>query len=353
MERKLKTLKVGDFEEIVKIKGSINEAIRSGKMKCFMIQPDSSLIGNEDVWFRTRAITLYMCQECSKDSSDIYHSTFKGWYFVFKKEHLTELANDIKGHSGRIVLIWLDVRDSSTFDLTNWLDDTQFGDLQVVYIVTSKGTDHEQLEETITGPIKKHHGLRPSEDVHTIEIEGFKTDIDLSQKEVNVDVTLDKISNNCSLDKLQNIITEAFFDSTQKKEGQLVSIVSCPLEQREASFYKGDDESLHMHVGIRNIKQLKQVFALMFFPDSRDTLERKLRSIGLGTKLEFKMRNALKVFKQCVLLELDTLTPDQIRVRKKAKKQKRVVIDGPRAGSGKTYIAVHTMMERLTSGKRL
>ena len=345
-------LKVGDLEEIVKIKGVVNEAIRSGGTKCFKIHPDSSLIGNEDVWFRTKAITFYLCQECSKDLRDNYRITSMGWYFVSKKQHLTKVANDIKGRSGRIV-IWLDVgvgrSDSSAFDLTSWLDDTQFGDLQVVYIVTSKGTDHEQLEETITGPIKKHHGLRPSEDVHTIEIEGFKTDIDLSQKEVNVDVTLDKISNNCSLDKLQNIITEEFFDSTQNKEGQLVGI-SCPLEQREVSFYKGDDESLHMHLGVRNIKQLKQIFALMFFPDSRDTLERKLRSIGLGTKLEFKMRNALKVFKQCVLLELDTLTPDQIRVRKKAKKQKRVVIDG-RAGSGKTYLALYFILERLTSDK--
>jgi hypothetical protein len=344
-------LKVGDFEEIVEIKGAVNEAIRSGTTKCFNIKPHPSLIGNEDIWFRTRAITLYMCQECSKDLRDTSRSTFMGWYFVSKKEHLTEVANDIKGHSGRIV-IWLDVGGSTSdffaFDLTSWLGETEFGDLQVVYIITSKGAEHEQLEETITGPIRKNHGLKPSEDVHAIEIGRFKTDIDLSQKEVNVDVTLDKTSKNCSLYKLQNIITEEFFDSTQKKDGQIVDI-SDPLEQREASFYKGDDESIHMHLGIRDIKQLKKVFALMFFPDSRDTLERKLKSIGLGTKLDFKMRNALKVFKQCVL-ELDTLTPDQKRVRKKAKKQKRVVIDG-RAGSGKTYLALYFILERLTSDK--
>jgi hypothetical protein len=95
----------------------------------------------------------------------------------------------------------------------------------------------------ILGPIKRHHGLKPSEDVHTFEIGGFKSDIDLSEKEVNVDVTLEKISKNCSLDKLQNIITQAFFDNTQNKEGQSADI-SDPLEEREASFYKGGSTEL-------------------------------------------------------------------------------------------------------------
>jgi hypothetical protein len=77
---------------------------------------------------------------------------------------------------------------------------------------------------------------------------------------------------------VQNILTEEFFDSTciQNKNGHIVDILD-PLEHREASFYKDDNESLHLHVGVgvRNMKQLKQIFAFMCFPDSCDTLESK------------------------------------------------------------------------------
>jgi hypothetical protein len=143
----------------------------------------------------------------------------------------------------------------------------------------------------------------------------------------------------------KRILLEEFFD-TASTEG------NSSIEQHGATFYRGDNKSIHMHVGVRNIKQLKQIlFALMFFSDSREKLESKLRMIGLHTKLEFKMRNVLKAFKQCVL-ELDTLASDQKKVRRQAKELKRDVIHG-RAGSGKAYIGVHTMLERLASSNKI
>jgi hypothetical protein len=63
--------------------------------------------------------------------------------------------------------------------------------------------------------------------------------------------------------------------------------------------------------------------------------------------LEFHISNVLKVFQQCVL-ELDTLTEDQKMKMKKIKELVRVLIDG-RAGSGKTFVAMHCILELMRS----
>ena len=328
------SLKVGDVEEIDKIKKIVIQAIKSEQTKCFEIQPLSFHDIDDDPYRRARSITYFMCQESSRAIKDTYfYSTC--WYYVSKNEHLSEVANEIEDKRSGCVVIWIDGIDSYALNLEEGLLEKSItGDLKVIYIVTKnlETTDHD-----IVGPIQKIHKLSEN-DMRLIHIDPEKSDIELSQREVSVDVTLLETPKNhgCKL-------LEEFFDTTSA-EGNFV-------EQHEATFYRGDDESVHLHVGVRNIKQLKQIFAFMFFPDSKKTLESKLRSIGLRTKLEFKIRNPLKFFKQCVL-ELDTLTPDQEIVRRQATRQRRVVING-RAGSGKTYLALHFILERLTISNKI
>jgi hypothetical protein len=128
--------------------------------------------------------------------------------------------------------------------------------------------------------------------------------------------------------------------------GKSVDTTLSLIGKNEASSYKGDGESIHFHVGVLNIKQLKQMFSLIFFPDSRERLENQLKYIYSDIKLQFKMFNSLKVFQQCVL-EIESLTKYQKRALKDVRKLRRVLIYGP-AGSGKTYVALHCILELLT-----
>lgn len=119
---------------------------------------------------------------------------------------------------------------------------------------------------------------------------------------------------------------EELFDTSSEK-----------VEKDEATFYKGDNQSLHAHLGVRHIKQLKQIFSLICYPDSRKSLESKLEGIDRNIKLQFEMKNPFKIFIDCVLLKLDTLTPHQKDALQKMKdlNLKWILLDG-RAGAGKT-----------------
>ena len=136
-----------------------------------------------------------------------------------------------------------------------------------------------------------------------------------------------------------------FFDTDTGEESD-DSTLSL-LGKHEASFYKGDGQSVHFRACVRDIKQLKQMFSLIFFPDSRERLENQLKSIDNDMKLEFKMLNSLKVFQQCVL-QLDTPTKVQKEALTEILKLRRVLIDGL-AGTGKTYIVVHHILRLLSA----
>jgi hypothetical protein len=198
-------LKVGAFEEIVKMKGAVNEAIRSGRTKCFNIKPHSSLIDNEDVWFRTRAITLYMCQECSKDLRDISRSTFMGWYFVSKKQQLTEVTNDIKGQSGRIV-IWLDV-DGGTIQGEELHTDLKELELSLHF---STNFDDPLLEEEDLVEIDKNEGkdkiskLLPQNLVELLDTQDFGEE--LIKTQTNNDESIKLV--NEKLDKTEELFQD-------------------------------------------------------------------------------------------------------------------------------------------------
>jgi hypothetical protein len=334
--RKIKnvSLKVGDAEKIDEIKDVIFEAVESEETKCIYIQPFPCDANNADLNVRARAATLYGCQESSRTIMEDYDSSIGGWYYVSKNEHLLEIVEKIKDEESGSIVIWIDCKDSSALNLKECLLETDItdGDLKVVYIVTKtvESKDHD-----IVGQIKEIHDLREN-DVKSIRIHQPSTDIDLSQREVSVDVTLLGTPKDHD-DEVQAILLEEFFDSSNT-DGN-------PVEQHEATFYRGDDHSLHVRVGVRHIQQLKQMFFLIFFPDSRKSLERKLQNISADIKLQFMMHNALKIFQECVL-KLNTLTEDQKRALKEMEDLVWVLLDG-RAGSGKTYVALHRILEVL------
>ena len=92
-----------------------------------------------------------------------------------------------------------------------------------------------------------------------------------------------------------------FFD---EKDGSLL-----PLQRREVFFYKGDDQCGHICICVWNIKQLNRMFSVIFSPHNLKRNLKKLNGIDVNTtRFEFQMSNALKVFQQSVLLELDTLS---------------------------------------------
>ena len=134
---------------------------------------------------------------------------------------------------------------------------------------------------------------------------------------------------------MQRIMLEELFDTSSDN-----------VEKHEATFHKGDDDRLHVHVGVRHIQQLKQMFYLINFPDSRRTLESKLKGIDSDIELQLEMKNSLKIFQDCVLKLNNTLTDEQKEALEKIKDRKRVRIEGP-AGCGKTFLAVYLMLERL------
>ena len=352
------TLNLGDSEQIEEMRDVLVGEIESEGTKFIKVQPcqDSN---DDDLYLRARSMTYFVCQESSRKVKNTVHSPL-GWYYVSEERHLKEVDHDItRGQSGCIV-IWIDCNDVSTLNLQKWYEGGNItGQVQVVYVITgsprTENADNDNLfEEFISGPIKDKHRLSKTEDFKTITIDPPRTDIVLSQRLVSVDVTLRGIvvrdsttSSVPASNEWQNIMMEEFFDSTNTGKNKAADI-SSPLEQYEAFFHKGDDSSVHFRVGIRHIKQLKHMFSLIFFPDSRKALESKLRRLGIFTEFGFMMNNPLKIFHQCVL-ELDTPTKDQRRALKKMNKKKNgsTVING-RAGSGKTYLVVHYILKRLT-----
>jgi hypothetical protein len=71
------------------------------------------------------------------------------------------------------------------------------------------------------------------------------------------------------------------------------------FKHQELTCYDDGDGSLHVHVNVRDVKQLVRAFSLVHFDRHR---------LGLSEmKLNCKMKNALSTFLRCKL-KLDTLT---------------------------------------------
>ena len=204
--------------------------------------------------------------------------------------------------------------------------------MKVVYIITK---DRKRKDDSkIRGSIKEMCHLSEN-NVHNIPIGPTETDIELSEHEVGVDVTL------------RGTPSIAFHELKKIMLHQLFNTPSNEVEKHEATFYKGDEDRLHIHIGVRHIQQLRHIFSLLFSPNSRTTLESKLK----GLKFEYKMKNSLKVFKDCVL-QLNTLTDHQEEAFRRMKDCKRVLING-RAGSSKTFLAMHLMLGLLTDNSNI
>jgi hypothetical protein len=333
---------VGDAEEIDKVKVSMIKEVNMKRTKCFQVRVEASTTNvDEDVCSRARALTLFSCQEASRALKGKVISPV-GWYYISKKKHLTDLADEIKGRIGSIV-IWIDLGndDCTALDLENWLEETISGQLHVVYVVSRDVEAIGDDSNSIINPILKHHGLRKSEKRHfeTIDIQAPKTNIDLSHRESCVNLTVRGIPTDISPTKLSSllqIMSAEFFD---EKDGLL------PLQRREVFFYMGDDQCGHVCICVRNIKQLNRMFSSIFFPENRKRLIKKLNNIDANARFEFQMSNALKFFQQ-IVLELDTLTNDQKEKLDKIRILRRVLING-RAGTGKTFVALHEMLKLL------
>ena len=324
-------LKVGDAQTIEEIKDAVIQAVKSREAKCIHIRPSSSCKNGDEADRCVRSNTFFGCQEASKTVIETLDRHSVGWKYASNNEHLMQIAKEIEGkdRSGHSV-IWIDFRHASALNLNDFMKKRFNGEI-MIYIVTN---DTKTQEEDIVGLIEEEYDLNDGDgDIKHIDIHTPKTDIELSEHEVGVDVRLLKMPKKYDT-KVEEIMLEELYDTSSDN-----------IEKHEASFYNGDDDSLHVHLGVRHIQQLKRIFNLTYLPDSRKTLENKLKGIGSKIELQFEMKNSLQIFKDCVL-KLNTLTHPQKKALRRILDLQFVVIDGP-AGCGRTYLALHCMLDLL------
>lgn len=337
------TLKVGDAEAIEKVKHAITQAVESERTASIEIQPRDS--NSDALYNHARAITFYGLQEASKTITEDLDSPL-GWYYVSTSEHLSKIAEEMKEQEDSgYVIIWMDGRDLSTLNLKDWSQEVLHVDLKVIYVIT-KTVGNKDNGIDIVEQIKEMHEDLLGKDIKSIKIDDPKTDIDLSEREVSFDITLEGTLKN-EWDKVRTILLKHLFDTTSSSRN-----AKSAIEPHEVTFYDGDEDRVHGHVGVRNILHLKNIFSSIFFPDNRKSMDRDLKNISTDIKLQYKMKNSLKIFQECVL-KLNTPTKNQKRALKEIEKLGgRVRIDG-RAGSGKTFIAMCRLVKVLIDGSGL
>jgi hypothetical protein len=293
---------------------------------------------NEDIYHRARALVYRCCK-------DLGHTLNKnhmrqGLHYVCDDAQVKDLVKAFEsqegGTSNQKAVIWIHVR--SPLDLSPLIESEVSNKMKVVYFVTGGSEDSSDTVEGVITYIRQKYEMKESDikerrRKHQLgpEVSG----IELSDNGVAFSLSLSGIENSkVSKKKIQMTLAKEVANA--KTNDQALNM----FKDQELTCYEDDDGALHVHVNVRDVKQLVRAFSVVHFDRNR---------LGLSDlKLNCcKVKNALGTFSRC-MLKLETLTGKQKELLKKwirqEKKYKYTRIEG-QAGTGKSYLALHILQE--------
>lgn len=136
---------------------------------------------------------------------------------------------------------------------------------------------------------------------------------------------------------------------------KLRSIISVPPDGM--NIYSDDDNSVCIKICISSLKQLKSFFAKLCMGNTKFVLKNEINELQESGNIElhlpegseiyeFKIHEGLELYEKAVL-KLNTLTSEQDKLRQYCKDEPQVHIKGV-AGTGKTFIALHLLLNHFT-----
>ena len=308
-------LTVDDLPNMYALKEDVSSCLAKGINACFPIMPMSDYMNDEDVYHRARALVYHCCK-------DLGHTLNKnhmrqGLHYVCDDAQVKDLVKAFESQEGGIsnqkAVIWIHVR--SPLDLSPLIKSDVSNKMNVVYLVTGGSEDSSDSVERVISCIKKEYELKE------IDIKDRRRNHQLGPAVSGIEVSDNGVAFSLSLEgvdyskfskkKIQMTLAKEVANAKTNDEALNV------FKHQELTCYDDGDGSLHVHVNVRDVKQLVRAFSVVHFDRHR---------LGLSDmKLNYKMENALSTFLRC-MLKLETMTRKQkelfkkwIRLRKKYK----------------------------------
>jgi len=310
---------------------------KEGDDMMFHLKVCTSSSESKEVSKRVRGFALHLCNKLLKSVR-----TINRVYRVDKKDDVKMIGDDLAKHRCRKILLWIDSASDIMPDINKLVSSLE---VEIVCLVTSG--DKESLEKD-EGLLKKLDYLGMEQHEY-YEVKGAVNDSEVALSNTRGTISISSFDDDgrerCLLKHLKR--SNKLQDFTKKLGGILA------VQLNAMNFYSNDDNSACVKVCISSLKQLKELFENIFVAEK--DLKNKISVLQSCGSIQFNIPEVLQLYEKTAL-KLDTLTSEQedllekYMILEKRKGVSHLHIKGV-AGTGKTFLALHILLESLNENK--